>query len=221
MPDRNKTLAVITVAGLHGMALYGLVTGLGVDYVKDQIAVLAGHNIPADPPPPSLPEPEPTRADEAATMNTRQTAVPQPIDAARNPYAARDKTIVLLPTAPNTSVAIDTTGPLALPTPDKPVLTPRAVRPRNNPGSWVSTEDYPSASLRRGEQGTVRFEVAVAADGRVSDCRVTASSGSADLDAATCRYVSHRARFEPATDGTGARVAGTYMGSIRWVIPQD
>jgi protein TonB len=107
------------------------------------------------------------------------------------------------------------------PTPEKPALAPRSVRARNNPGLWATTSDYPASSLRLGEQGTVRFELAISPDGRVSDCRVLASSGSAELDAATCKRVSQRARFEPATDGSGARVSGSYTGSIRWVIPQD
>jgi protein TonB len=212
-------LAVITVAGLHGIALYALVTGLGVDYVKDQIAVLSGHNIPVEPPPPP-PTPEPTRTEQVSTANNRQAAAP-PLDAKPNPYAANDGPVVLLPPMmPNTSVEIGVIGPIATSTPEKPALTPKSARPRTDPGSWVSTDDYPGAALRRGEQGSVRFEVAVAPDGRVSDCRVTASSGSADLDAATCRTVSRRARFDPATDSAGARVTGTYTGSVHWVMPQ-
>lgn len=219
MPDRNRTLAVITVAGLHGIAFYALVTGLGVNYVKDRIAVLTGHNIPVEPVPPP-PTPEPTRTEQVASANTRQTVAP-PLDAKANPFAADDGPVVLLPpTMPNTPVEIGPIGPVATPTPEKPALTPKSVRPRTDPGSWVSTDDYPGAALRRGEQGTVRFEVAVAADGRVSGCRVLASSGSAELDAATCRTVSRRARFEPATDSAGARVTGTYTGSVHWVMPQ-
>lgn len=217
MPGRNKTLAVITVAGLHGMALYGLVTGLGVEYIDKVATVLTGTNIPFEPLPPP-PEAVPTQA--ASTPNAAR-AIRSAVEVAPIPLSTSDNLMIDFPIKPLPPISLDPPGPAASATPDKPLFTPRMARPRGDPGSWVSTDDYPSASLRLGEQGTVRFEVAVGLDGRVSDCRVTTSSGSADLDAATCKHVSRRARFEPATDGTGARVAGTYKGSIRWVIPQD
>lgn len=39
---------------------------------------------------------------------------------------------------------------------------------------------------------------------------------------ATCKYVTRRARFEPASNGDGEKVTGAYSGTIRWVIiPKD
>ena len=218
VPGRNKTLVVITVAGLHGMALYGLITGLGVEYYDRVATVLTGTNIPVEPTPPP---PQPVPSETAVTPRTVQTSRPSHIDVLPGPLAPTDTNWIDMPIKPVPPTTIDPPGPTASATPDKPLFTPRAVRPRGNPALWVSTDDYPGASLRRGEQGSVRFELAVGTDGRVTGCQVTASSGSADLDAATCRFVSKRARFDPATDGTGARVAGSYKGSIRWVIPRD
>jgi len=219
MPSRNKTLAVIAVAGLHGMALYGLVTGLGVEYVTQAITVIKGYNEPVIVPPPP-PSPEPTQVEQVATTNPKQPLNPPPLDVARNDFGTSD-VLVEFPVGPVTPIGIDPILPVVQPTPDKPAFASRSVRPRNNPGLWASTSDYPSSSLRLGEQGTVRFELAITADGRVSDCRILASSGSVELDAATCKRVSQRAKFEPAMDTTGARVSGSYTGSIRWVIPQD
>lgn len=219
MPSRTRSLTVITVAGLHGMALYGLVTGLGVDYVTDKIAILQGRNIPVDPVPVPPPPPE-VKPVEQAVSNASHVQIPTIVDVAPNPFN-RGERIDVVDLKPIERVTLDPVGPTVFPTQDKPAFAARSARPRNDPGSWVSTDDYPGASLVRGEQGTVRFEVAVGADGRVSDCRVTASSGSSDLDAATCRFVTRRARFDPAIDGSGARVSGTYPGSIRWVIPRD
>jgi protein TonB len=85
----------------------------------------------------------------------------------------------------------------------------------------VTTDDYPTADIRAGHTGTVRFRVGIDASGRVTDCTVTQSSGYAGLDAATCRNVTRRARFDAASDAMGEKVAGTYDGTIRWVIPQD
>lgn len=219
MPSRNKTLTVAAVAGLHGIALYGLVTGLGVEYAEKITTVLTGSNIPIEKTPP--PPPEPTPVEQAsATQQTPRAAPQPPVDAMPNPYSA-DSFVINVPIKPIEQPAIDPPGPVPSPFVEKPAFTPKSVRPRNDPGLWVTTADYPSASLRRGEQGTARFEVAVGLDGKVTDCRVTSSSGAADLDAATCKYVAKRARFEPATDASGARVGGTYSGSIHWVIPQD
>lgn len=214
MPGRNRTLATATVAGLHGIAIYALVTGLGVDYVETVIPVLNGRNIPIEaPPPPKAPEPK--------AKPTAETfiAAPRPREALplKGPAIEEvvDFPIKALPVGPSDRIDVD---PLPQP---RPTVTPRLARPRNDPAGWVSTSDYPVSSLRRNEQGAVRFELAVAADGAVRGCRITASSGFAELDAATCRLVTRRARFSAATGDAGQPVDGTYAGSIRWVIPQD
>ncbi|MBB4858068.1 protein TonB [Novosphingobium chloroacetimidivorans] len=219
MPDRNKTLAVIAVAGLHGMALYGLVTGLGVEYIDRIATVLRAENIPMEQAPPPPPPPEVTPVEQATTTPlTPRAAPPPPMDARRNPYSANEF-VIDVPIRPVEPITFDPPGPSPTPSFEKPAFTPKSVRPRNDPGLWVTTSDYPAASLRRGEQGVARFEVAVGSDGKVTDCRVTSTSGAAELDAATCKYVARRARFDPATDGSGARVSGSYSGSIHWVIP--
>lgn len=84
-----------------------------------------------------------------------------------------------------------------------------------------SDEDYPAEAQAGGEQGTVGFRLSVAADGRVSACEVTASSGSALLDSTACRILAERARFRPAGDGGGKAVPDVHTGSITWRIPED
>ena len=92
-------------------------------------------------------------------------------------------------------------------------------RPANDPGSWVSVADYPVDAIQRHEEGTVTFAASVDRAGKVTGCKTTASSGSAALDAATCRLVSMRAMFTPARDASGKRTTGTYESRIRWVYP--
>lgn len=91
-------------------------------------------------------------------------------------------------------------------------------QPANDPGSWVTTSDYPAASLRANSEGVAGFDVSIGTDGMVKACRISRSSGHADLDEATCRVVSERARFTPATDSKGRVVEGNYSSSIRWLI---
>jgi len=119
-------------------------------------------------------------------------------------------------------------GPLLFPTDsmpnplgktETPTFAPKAAAPLGNPGDWIGEADYPAAELRAGHAGTTRFRLTIGADGRVSGCEVSASSGWAGLDEATCRLVSARARFRPATDATRAATAGRFSSAIRWVIP--
>ncbi len=99
--------------------------------------------------------------------------------------------------------------------------TPVPPTPLGSPGDWVRAEDYPAAALRMGMEGQTRFRLTVDPSGRVSACLVVASSGSAVLDEATCRLLTRRALFSPATDRKGKVVSATYSSSIRWQIPQD
>jgi len=66
-----------------------------------------------------------------------------------------------------------------------------------------------------GEQGEVRLDVHVGADGRVTDVRLRASSGSAALDRSAIDTV-RRWRFSPATvDG---RAVAEWYRDWRWVF---
>lgn len=87
------------------------------------------------------------------------------------------------------------------------------------PGNWTNTADYPTAALRANEQGTSTFSVIVDKAGRVKECRITSSSGSAVLDETTCRLVTQRARFFPAVDEQNNPIEGAYANRIRWVLP--
>ena len=42
-----------------------------------------------------------------------------------------------------------------------------------------------------------------------------------ELDKATCKYASSRARFAPAKDGEGQPTTGSYSSRVKWVIPKD
>jgi protein TonB len=46
-------------------------------------------------------------------------------------------------------------------------------------------------------------------------------SGNAELDAATCKLVTQRARFNPAKDGEGQLTSSSYSNRVKWVIPKD
>lgn len=99
--------------------------------------------------------------------------------------------------------------------------TPQPPHPLGSPGNWVNSEDYPPGPLRREEEGIVGFTLTIRPDGTVGGCEVTKSSGSDDLDQATCTLITERARFEAAADDHGHHVAGTWSSSVRWQIPKN
>ncbi len=74
------------------------------------------------------------------------------------------------------------------------------------------------SALDRNEQGIVGILVKVDAAGAVRDCVIERSSGSAALDAQTCRLVWLRAKFKPAEDATGRAVPGEIHSKINWHI---
>ncbi|MEO5640637.1 MAG: energy transducer TonB [Sphingomicrobium sp.] len=82
-----------------------------------------------------------------------------------------------------------------------------------------SSDDYPNEALQKRETGTVKVRLTIGVDGRISACEVTLSSLSPSLDAATCRVITDRARFEPARDRAGRPVPDSYVQRITWKLP--
>ena len=116
-------------------------------------------------------------------------------------------------------------GATGNPSPTQDVASPPPLsrpdpKPRGNPGNWATTNDYPSVALQQEIEGTSGFSLTVGPDGRVSDCVITQSSGSPELDETTCTNVTRRARFEPALDASGTPTTGKYANRIRWQIPR-
>lgn len=102
-----------------------------------------------------------------------------------------------------------------------PPAPPAEPRPTSWPWGLFSADDYPAAALRAEEQGRVTYRLTIGPDGRVSDCAIRGTSGSAALDAATCRILTRRARFIPARDPAGIPVPDSREGRIDWVIPRQ
>lgn len=95
----------------------------------------------------------------------------------------------------------------------------RASRAKGSLVGLFSSDDYPNEALRKNETGTVSVQLTIDPDGRVSDCQIKLSALSPSLDAATCRVLSERARFEPARNRAGRAVTDKYSQRITWKIP--
>ena len=72
---------------------------------------------------------------------------------------------------------------------------------------------------RQGGELEVTYRVNV--DGRVSDCRVTRSSGRPSLDANTCRLITERFRFRPSRDANGRPVPAYMIDVHGWYHDRD
>lgn len=75
--------------------------------------------------------------------------------------------------------------------------------------------------MRARVEGVVAVSLTVSAAGSAAGCRVTGSSGSHDLDDATCALLLRRARYAPARDDRGRAVAAVVTRRVRWQIPRD
>jgi protein TonB len=214
---RERPGAVVSVIAIHAVVGYALVTGLSFSQIikaidnPDAVDVI----VPIDPPPPP-PEPEP-KADPKMIENPVVAPLP-PVDLSpqRPPLVTTVEIPPLTDIVPKVFPS-PTPGPTARPS---PTFNPIPPIPRNNPGSWVTTDDYRSSWINRELIGTARFRLQIAASGKVENCTITGSSGHAELDKATCDLVTRRARFDPAKDNTGATVSGTYTSSVRWELPE-
>lgn len=99
-----------------------------------------------------------------------------------------------------------------------PRLTPTAAitQLRSDPRHPLTQPEYPPASIRQGETGTVTLLIYVLPDGRVGEAKVRTTSGFARLDAAAVREARRAWRFLPATsDGTAIGAWGTYSVTFR------
>ncbi|QIL02544.1 energy transducer TonB [Sphingomonas sinipercae] len=100
--------------------------------------------------------------------------------------------------------------------PETPRRSPSDSSLKANLPGLIRADDYPPEALLRNEQGTVGARLVIDSGGRVSQCIVEQSSGSAILDTTTCDIFRKRAKFPPAAEATtGER---TFSQSVRWQL---
>ncbi len=215
-PAGKRIAAVAGATAIQAGIAIALITGLSVvvpEIIPEDDVIGVNIELPVTPPPPP-----PDRADP----------VPDPVTPRTPPTVAQVAPINLFQ-----DTAIPTTSelpPIALPPisglvvespqpPTAPAYTPTNPIPRNSPSGWVTTAEYPHRAITRGWEGEANYALSIGTNGQVEDCQITSSTGHRVLDQATCRWVSRRARFEPAKNNSGEIVPGTYSGRISWILP--
>lgn len=213
----DRAASVAGVIAVHAALGYALVVGLQfTGVIPTEEPRLTGETIvdPVPLPPPPDPTPDkntPTETkvytpDTVITVNTNSSDI--------------DTTIILPPPG---DIIKDPAGPVIIPSPGpapKPVAEAIAAKARNNPGEWITESDYKTSWINRGWAGSAGFRLQVGANGRVEGCQITRSTGHTALDEATCALVTKRARFNPARNGDGDKVSGSYTSSVLWQIPE-
>lgn len=239
---RDRAKAGIPTLAVHLLLLAALLSGLGADPAALRPEPIRLIDLaPPPPPPPALvtipPVRERSRRPEGAAsppnLESRRTDIvspepvlpppPQPVAAATIADTGADRS------AGNADVAGPGTGSGGLGTGtgsggrgtgpggggdgdgDGGGFTP----PRRIRGS-ISDRDYPRAAGEAGIGGIVSVIYAVEPDGRATRCEITRSSGSAELDATTCRLIEQRFRFRPSRDRNGRPVRSRIVQDHVW-----
>lgn len=218
---QNRTVAIGSVALVHAALGAALLSGLVVDATRTPVdPPIDIYTVETPPPPPPDPVPPPPKP---ATRVQPQTRTPELVVTP----------IPLTPVTPTIDLGTTSVIPEVAPVIDAPPVQPsppaevraanlsRGAAPKGNQGDWFLQDSYPPAARRAGAEGLVGITVDVAPSGRVTACRVTASSGNDDLDATTCRLATRNGRFTPALDASGAPVGATVkLRNVRWRLEE-
>jgi protein TonB len=189
--SRKHVIGLTAVVVLHGLLFWAINSGLARKFVKvikgPVEAVLLEETKPEIPPPPPPPPPKnlPPPPPSYVPPVDIQVAAPTPVNA----IAAVSNTPQ--PVAPPSPLPVQMSAPPAPPAP--PVVTAAVIS-----ASSCEKPEYPSASKRLEEEGTVQLKFLVGADGKVIESAVEKSSGFRRLDEAARAGLS-KCQFKPAT----------------------
>jgi protein TonB len=226
---KMRALALASAALVAAMLLGLLALGLNVRAVQRvaQSITAIAIPLPKTPPPiPALPKRDDSPSGRAAPPNIKSKAAP--VEAPKPPIVLPK--INVTPAAPKAAEGRDNSSGAT----DKAGAGSGAGGQGDGTGSggtgrgtgggtrpvWrsgaIQDRDYPrsSSSARRGGEVETRFTILP--NGRVQNCGVTRSSGDAEIDATTCRLITERFRFKPATDGAGNAISSEYGWRQSW-----
>jgi len=198
------------VVALHVLLLWAISSGLATKFVKIAKAPVQAMLLeeiqpvlppppppPVQPPPKTLPPPPAYVPPAVVPVNT-----PPPVNAIA---AVSSKPQPEAPPAPAPVVA-------APPSPPAPVARTAAVISAAN----CEKPEYPSASRRFEEEGTVTLKFLVGADGKVKESAVEKSSGFKRLDEAARQGLA-KCQFKPGTEN-GHAVEGWAGIKYTWKL---
>lgn len=215
--SRNPYALAGTVA-IQAAVGVALVAGLGVTVTPMiKTGPMPSREYKDPPPPKPTPDDPQPKVKAQQPQATTEKPVTPPTVFELGPVSPIIDTTTIIPNSLPDVGNIAHPGPA--PQPGLQAAKPTAAAPRNDPSEWVTRSDYRPRWVREEMSGTVRFELSIGADGKISDCRILRSSGHTALDQATCRLVTKRAKFKSAKNQFGEKVSSTYANTVLWQIP--
>lgn len=218
----DRKTAIVGVAAIHAVIGTVLVTGLAGGVFAPTVTLpFEGEHIEVELTPPPPPD-DVVKAEDVKQQSDTTIFLPDPIV----PLSPGDPPFETTPVLPPSGTEIiklivppADPGLGTAPPPPPLAFDPVSASPRNNISDWVTTDDYRTSWINREMVGIVRFKVSVGTNGRVQDCQILASTGHTALDTATCKLVKRRAKFNPARNGNGDKVTGSFTRSVKWQLP--
>ena len=205
-PAKNskRTLAFVLVVIIHALFFWVLASGLGAKIVETVVGPvetkiieeLPDEDKEPPPPPPDIEQPPPyvpppEVAIDLAIDSSNTTAISN---------ATSERPVVQAPPPPK-------------PVERASVKTPPSTQGR---GARITQPEYPPASRRAGEAGTVTLQVYVLESGRAGEVKVAKSSGFEKLDEAAIKEVQRNWRFVPGKeDGKPVAMWHTFAVTFR------
>lgn len=202
--NQKRTLAFVLVVIIHLLFFWILASGLGskiVEVVVGPVETKIIEELPDEdkeppPPPPDIETPPPY-------VPPPEIAIDIPVDS-----------------GPTTAISnVTSQRPVAqAPVAPKPVekAVVRVPPSTQGKGARITQPEYPPASRRAGEAGTVTLQVFVLETGRAGEVKVAKSSGFEKLDEAAIKEVQRNWRFVPGKeDGKPVAMWHTFAVTFR------
>jgi protein TonB len=171
---------LLMVLALHAMLLWLIQSGLArqaITLTQESVEALLLTDAAPPPPPVAAPKTPPLK-----------TPLPPVIPTTTTPP------VITTPTAPAISNAAPVTPSQSTAPPTPSIRTGAVIQP----GASCAKPDYPSASRRLEEEGTVSLKFLIGADGRVLQAEIEKTSGFPRLDEAARNALS-KCQFRPGT----------------------
>jgi len=207
-PAKNskRSLAFVLVVIIHVLFFWVLASGLGAKIVE----VVTG--------------PVETKIIEETPDEDKPPPPPPEIDTPP-PYVPPPEISIDVPTdtGPTTAISnVTSERPVAAPAPVAAAPAPvekasvKVPPSTQGKGAKITQPEYPPASRRAGEAGTVTLQVFVLESGRAGEVKVAKSSGFEKLDEAAVKEVQRNWRFVPGKeDGKPVAMWHTFAVTFR------
>jgi len=171
---------LLMVLALHAMLLWLIQSGLArqaITLTQESVEALLLTDAAPPPPPVAAPKTPPLKTPLLPVIPTTTTPP-----------------VITTPTAPAISNAAPVTPSQSTAPPTPSIRTGAVIQP----GASCAKPDYPSASRRLEEEGTVSLKFLIGADGRVLQAEIEKTSGFPRLDEAARNALS-KCQFRPGT----------------------